>query len=101
MVRAYWNGEIIAESERCIVVEGNYNFPPEDVRFDYLRPSSSHSLCFWKGLASYYDIEVQGVRNANAAWYYPSPTFLARRIKHYVAFWNGVQVEPSGQMAHA
>jgi uncharacterized protein (DUF427 family) len=91
--KAHWNGVLIAESDYCIVVEGNRYFPPESVHAEYLKPSKSHSLCFWKGLASYYDVEVNGIRNANAAWYYPSPSPFARKIKNYVAFWNGVEIE--------
>ena len=91
-MRALWNGAILAESDQCQVVEGNYYFPPDSLHQDYMQPSSTHSVCFWKGLASYYDVVVNGKRNANAAWYYPSPTPLARKIKGYVAFWNGVEI---------
>jgi uncharacterized protein (DUF427 family) len=93
MAKARWNGVTLAESEQCLVVEGNYYFPPEAVHREYLRESKAHSLCFWKGLASYYNLEVKGRTNRNAAWYYPHPSPFARRIKDYVAFWNGVEIE--------
>src|SRR5258708_24747 len=94
MATARWNGVVLAESDHCHIVEGNYYFPPDSIHREYLKPSRAHSLCFWKGLASYYHIEVDGARNHNAAWYYPAPTWLARRIKNFVAFWNGVEVDP-------
>jgi uncharacterized protein (DUF427 family) len=93
MIKARWNGALIAESDSCIVVEGNYYFPLESVHSEFLKPSKSHSLCPWKGLASYYDVEVNGVRNPDAAWYYPSPSPLAQKIKNHIAFWHGVDIE--------
>lgn len=91
-MQAVFNGTVIAESENTKVVEGNYYFPPDSIRSEYLSDSKTHSVCPWKGLASYYTVEVDGVRNPDAAWYYPRPWFLARRIKGYVAFWHGIQV---------
>ncbi|SRR6266567_3497376 len=93
MAKARWNGVTLAESDHYLVVEGNYYFPPDDVQREYLRESKAHSLCFWKGVASYYDIEVNGAKNQDAAWYYPHPSLLARRLKNYVAIWNGVEIE--------
>ncbi len=83
MAKARWNGATLAESDDCLVVEGNYYFPPDSVHREYLKESKVHSLCFWKGLASYYDIVVGSKRNKNAAWYYPHPSPLARRITRY------------------
>src|SRR5260370_41681100 len=94
MATARWNGVVLAESDHCRIVEGNYYFPPESVHREYLKPSHARSLCFWKGLASYYHLEVDGARNHDAACDYPAPSWFARRIKNYVAFWNGVEVEP-------
>ncbi|MBT2419381.1 DUF427 domain-containing protein [Streptomyces sp. ISL-22] len=93
MMRAVWNGAVLAEAERTVVVEGNHYFPPESLHRDYFAESRTKSLCFWKGLARYYTITVDGQVNANAAWYYPHPTPLAKKIKNHVAFWNGVTVE--------
>lgn len=91
-MKAIWNNTIIAESNKTKQIEGNYYFPPEDVSMKYLEKGWMKSLCFWKGLASYYNIVVTGKKNNNAAWYYPHPSPLARKIKNYVAFWNGVEV---------
>ncbi len=93
MPKATWNNTVIAESDNCIVVEGNQYFPPEDVKKEYLVESDYRTACPWKGLASYYHIEVEGERNQNAVWYYPSPKEAANHIKDYVAFWHGVTVE--------
>jgi uncharacterized protein (DUF427 family) len=93
MKRASWNGTVIAESDRCIVVEGNQYFPADAVRREFLRDSATHSVCPWKGTASYYDVVVDGETNKDAAWYYPETKSAADNIKGYVAFWKGVKVE--------
>ena len=94
-MQAVFNGTVIAESDQTRVVEGNHYFPRADVREEYLLPSKAKTLCFWKGLASYHDVEVDGVRSRSAAFYYPKPSPLARRIKDHVAFWHGIQVRPA------
>lgn len=93
MPRAVWNGEVIAESEKCETVEGNKYFPPADVKREYLRPSEKHTVCSWKGVCSYYDVVVKGEVNADAAWYYPDTKPEAKNVEGYVAFWRGVKVE--------
>ena len=93
MARAIWNGVVLAESDQTVVVEGNHYFPPETVNHTYFKDSSTHTTCHWKGLASYYTLEVNGQTNPNAAWYYPTPMDAAKEITGYVAFWNGVKVE--------
>jgi uncharacterized protein (DUF427 family) len=93
MARALWNGQVIAQSDRCEIVEGNRYFPPDAVRREFLRDSASHSYCGWKGTASYYDVTVRGQVNRDAAWYYPEPMPAAANIKGYIAFWRGVTVE--------
>ena len=93
MAKAVWNGTVIAESEQTVVVEGNHYFPSQAVRQDYLRPSSTHTACAWKGQASYYDVVVDGQTNQDAAWYYPNPLPAAQAITGYVAFWKGVTVQ--------
>lgn len=93
MPKATWNGATLAESERCEVVEGNCYFPPDAVNRALLRPSATHTTCPWKGVASYYDVVVDGQTNPDAAWYYPEPKDAARQIKNHVAFWRGVTVE--------
>jgi uncharacterized protein (DUF427 family) len=92
MPKAVWNDTVIAESDQTIKVEGNDYFPPSSVRREYLAESQTHTTCHWKGLASYYDIVVDGKVNRDGAWYYPSPLQAAAQIKDYVAFWNGVKV---------
>ncbi len=93
MAKAIWEGTTLAESDRCVVVEGNHYFPPDSVRTDLLQPSALETVCPWKGKASYYNVIVAGKTNANAAWYYPHPHAAAREIKGHVAFWKGVTVE--------
>lgn len=93
MPKAIWNGVILAESDKTVIVEGNHYFPPESINRHYFRPSENHTVCPWKGVASYYDLEVDGQINRGAAWYYPEPKAAARNIKDYVAFWRGVQIE--------
>jgi len=93
MPKAFWSGELIAESDACVVVEGNQYFPVEAVKKEFLRPSSHTTVCPWKGTAHYYHIEVDGMKNENAAWYYPDPFDAAKQIRGRVAFWKGVRVE--------
>ena len=94
-MRAVWNGAVIAQSEDTVVVEGNHYFPPEAVRSEYLVPSTTHTTCGWKGVASYYSLRVGDSINRDAAWYYPTTKPAARAVEGRVAFWRGVQVEPS------
>jgi uncharacterized protein (DUF427 family) len=92
MPKATWEGAVLAESDRCIALEGNQYFPPDAVRWEHLKPSDTHTVCPWKGTASYYHVEVKDKRNADAAWYYPEPKEAAGEIKGYIAFWRGVKV---------
>ena len=91
-MKATWNGAVLAESDRTLVVEGNHYFPPAAIRAEYFEPSDTHTECGWKGTASYYTIEVNGERNPDAAWYYPAPKDAAKEIAGHVAFWKGVAV---------
>ena len=93
MAKAIWNGAVVAESDNCEIVEGNYYFPPDTVKAEYFQPSNTHTICSWKGEASYYTLRVDGQDNKDAAWYYPDPKPKAQNIKVYMAFWRGVQVE--------
>ena len=92
-MRATWNGATIAESDDTIVIEGNHYFPRDAIRQEYFQPSNTHTICPWKGEASYFNVVVNGDRNKDAAWYYPDPKPAAQEIKDYVAFWRGVKVE--------
>ena len=92
-MKAIWNNQIIAESEETVVVEGNHYFPPSSINKTYFKETETHTVCPWKGQASYYTLEVDGQENKDAAWYYPKASELAKNIEGYVAFWNGVTVE--------
>jgi uncharacterized protein (DUF427 family) len=91
-MKAIWNNKVIAESDDIINVEGNSYFPKDAVNEEYLRSSQHHSVCPWKGTASYYDVVVEGKTNKDAAWYYPEPKDAAKEIRGRVAFWKGVEV---------
>ena len=93
--RATWNGAILAESDETIIVEGNHYFPPNSVNWDLFTKSESQTYCSWKGTASYYDVNVEGETNADAAWYYPDVFDAAGEIRDYVAFWHGVEIDAS------
>ena len=94
MAKAIWNDTVIAESDQTILVEGNHYFPSDSIKPEYFRETSQHTTCGWKGVASYYDINVDGKVNSGGAWFYPDPKTAAQQIKNYVAFWRGVKVEP-------
>jgi uncharacterized protein (DUF427 family) len=93
MPRASWQGRVIAETAAHELVEGNVYFPPGAVNQEHLKPSSTTTVCSWKGTAHYYHVVVDGKENRDAAWYYPEPKPAAAEIKDHVAFWRGVQVE--------
>ena len=92
MPKAIWKGATLAQSDTTIVVEGNHYFPPDSISHEHLRESNAHTVCGWKGTASYYDVVFDDEVNAQAAWYYPDPKPEAAEIKDYVAFWKGVEV---------
>ena len=91
-MKAVWNNTVIAESTDTVVVEGNHYFPLTAVRAEFLRPSTTTTVCGWKGTANYYTLEVDGNVNPDAVWYYAEPKEAAREIRGRVAFWKGVQV---------
>lgn len=92
-MKAIWNGEIIADSNETEVVEGNHYFPTSSVSMNFLSTSDTHTICPWKGEASYYSIEVNGEINPDAAWYYTEPKEAANNIKGYIAFWKGIEIQ--------
>lgn len=96
MVRAHWNGAVIAESDDTIIIDGNHYFPADSVDERYLVPSTTTTVCPWKGTASYYSVNVDGQLNRDAAWYYPTPSSAAKNIQGRVAFWHGVKIEDAG-----
>ncbi len=91
-MKAIWNGKVLAESNTTEVVENNHYFPADSINKEFFVESDHQTTCPWKGLASYYSIEVDGKTNTNAAWYYPEPKDAAKQIKDHVAFWKGVEV---------
>ena len=91
-MKAEWNNEVIAQSDNTIVVENNHYFPADSIKKEYFKTSVTHTTCPWKGLASYYTLDVDGKQNPDAAWYYPEPKDAAANIKNYVAFWKGVKI---------
>lgn len=93
MAKAILNGTVIAESDDVEIVEGNYYFPPESVKKEFLKPSDSRTICPWKGVASYYDVVVEGETVKDGAWYYSQPKERAQHFADYVAFWRDVEVE--------
>ena len=93
MAKAMWRGQILAESERFEIVEGNVYFPPATLHREFFKPSATTTICPWKGTAHYYTVAVDGAENPDAAWYYPDPKPAAARIRDHVAFWHGVTVE--------
>ena len=92
-MKATWNGAVLAESDATVVVEGNHYFPAESIKREHFRETETHTVCPWKGTASYYDVVVNGETNRDAAWYYPEPKDAAKGIRGRVAFWRGVKVE--------
>jgi len=93
-MKAIWNGQVLAESDDTVVVEGNHYFPESSVKREFFEPSTSSTYCGWKGSASYYTVTVAGERNPDACWYYAEPMDAATHVKGRVAFWKGVQVVP-------
>jgi uncharacterized protein (DUF427 family) len=92
-MKAIWNNQVVAESEDTVVVEGNHYFPASAIKSEFFKSSTTQTTCPWKGLASYYTLEVEGKTNPDAAWYYPSPKDAAKQIAGRIAFWKGVKVE--------
>ena len=96
MPHAIWNGAVIADApdDQVEIVEGNVYFPRSAVKMDLLKESETHTVCGWKGTASYYDVVVDGQTNRDAAWYYPETKEEAKAIEGRIAFWKGVTVFP-------
>ncbi|MGV1087499.1 MAG: DUF427 domain-containing protein [Mycobacterium sp.] len=93
MIRAIWNGAVLAEAPETVIVEGNHYFPADSLHREYFTGSATNTRCPWKGTASYYTVVVDGDENTDAAWFYPEPSAAASEIKDRVAFWKGVRIE--------
>jgi len=92
-MRAIWKGAVLAESDDTVVVEGNHYIPAASLRRELFRERAHHSVCLWKGRASYFDVVVGDEVNPNAAWFYPAPSRAASQVRDHVAFWHGVEVK--------
>lgn len=92
-MKAIWNDAVLADSNDTIIVEGNHYFPEDSIKQEYFEKTDFTSFCGWKGMANYYSVIVNGKKNENCAWYYAEPNDAAKKIKNYVAFWNGIKVE--------
>tara|TARA_B110000046_G_scaffold43521_2_gene48521 strand:+ start:18 stop:299 length:282 start_codon:yes stop_codon:yes gene_type:complete len=91
-MKAIWNGEVIAESDDTIVIDNNHYFPADSIKSEFYKPSETHTVCHWKGTASYYTLDENGDQNPDAAWYYPEASRMAKSFEGYIAFWKGVEV---------
>lgn len=98
-MKAVWNDTVIADApqEALIRIEGNWYFPPTSLKREFFEDSDTHTTCFWKGEASYYNVAVNGDVNTDAAWYYPEPKEgsverVRKDFANFVAFWHGVEV---------
>ena len=91
-MKAIWNGQVVAESDDTVVVEGNHYFPSSALDDALLEASDTQSYCPWKGTASYFHLTAGGETSRDAVWYYPDPKEAASMIDGRVAFWNGVEV---------
>lgn len=91
-MKAIWGNQVLAESDKTIVIENNHYFPSSSLNIQYFKKSDTTTICPWKGTARYYTILVNNKENIDAAWYYPSPKEAANEITDYVAFWHGVEV---------
>jgi uncharacterized protein (DUF427 family) len=91
-MKAIWNGTVVAESDDTVVVEGNHYFPASALKPEFTLPSNTHTMCSWKGQASYMSLFVDGDSNPDAVWFYPEPKDAAAEVRGRVAFWKGVRV---------
>ena len=92
IMKAIWNGKVLTKSNKTVVIEGNHYFPPETVNWEFFKDSTTHTVCPWKGVASYRSLKVDGAKNKDAAWFYPEPKYAAEKLKNYIAFWKGVKI---------
>ena len=97
-VRVSVGGEVLADSRRTLMLVETglpvrWYLPPDDVRTDLLRRSSTHTLCAYKGQASYWSAPGED----DVAWFYPAPLPGAEPIRDHIAFFGEraeVDVEP-------
>ena len=94
-MKAIWNGQVLAESDDTVVVEGNHYFPADSLAPEFFTESDKRTHCPWKGEARYKTVVVGGKCKEDAAWYYPEPKPAAASIKDRYAFWRGVEIADS------
>ena len=93
-VRVEFCGRMIADSTRSLRVLETASpptvyVPRQDIVPDCLEPTTRHTLCEWKGAASYYDVVVAGRRAKDAAWWYPHPAADFSALSDHIAFYPG------------
>lgn len=93
-VRVYFDGELLADSDRVLrVLETShpptYYVPAEHVKREMLFPHPKRTTCEWKGEAKYYTIEGSGRRAEAAVWEYPEPRERYAELKGHFAFYAG------------
>jgi uncharacterized protein (DUF427 family) len=93
MATAVFNGQVIAESDETVIVEGNHYFPRDSIDPQFFAEHDRTSVCPWKGTAKYFTVSVGGESAEAAAWYYADPKEKAENIRDYVAFYPAVEVK--------
>jgi len=94
-MKAIWKNNVIAESKKTVVIEGNHYFPPDSINRQYFEESDTRSTCPWKGEAHYYHLIADGKKSTDTAWSYPEPKEAAKEIANFFAFWKDVEIVPS------
>ena len=104
-VRVVVDGAVVAESDRPKLLSetglpNRYYIPPDDVRRDLLEPSATHTVCPYKGTASYHTLRVDDRRVQDAAWFYPNPFEDALKVRGYLCFsGENILIEVDGEPA--
>ncbi len=93
-MKAIWNGQVIAESDRTLEVGGYRYFPREAVRMDLLQqvPKNESDLQCPHGV-QFFDVVENGTRSERAAWSYLAPRPSMQQVDHWIGFWDDVEVE--------
>jgi uncharacterized protein (DUF427 family) len=93
-MKAIWQGQVIAESDRTLEVDGYRYFPRESVRMELLRaaPKTPRDLECPHGV-QFYDVAAAGRRSERAAWSYEAPRAKMQPVDHWIGFWNDVTIE--------
>lgn len=99
-MKAVWKKNIIAETpkEKLIYIEGNWYFPPESVKKEFLQESPTPYTCPWKGVCQYFNVGKGDDWSKDNAWSYPTPKptaidIVKKDFSNYIAFWRDVIIE--------